>query len=283
MPFYAVGCCRGLETSTKVELTTLGYLDVKVRDGFVTFSSKGELHDKEVRLIRTAEWISKIDGEIDDPEGLAGGEAHHVFQRASLMKGRAKWSNLSLRAYRRYNHPSALLPSTAASVLLLINMGVDLIDPFVGGGTIVIEDRLYLRNHERYRNLGLKDHRTQGVDINKKHLSGAIKNAKYAGVESEIELLVGDATRYVPDQRFGRMITNPPFGVRGAKKMRILALYERFVVNLERLLDHPGEGVVVTTEWREMIGYLEERGYRVRNTLRFRHRKLWLGAVCFDS
>lgn len=289
MEDYAVGCCRGLESCTELELSSLGLSILKRKEGLIIFRGPDDMN-QFASLIRTAEWLSPlarvnymkghdVSSSAKNTPVLSAGR--NAFIRASELNGQTVLTDLWKRDYRRFNHPSAIMPSTAASLLLLTRMDEDLIDPFVGGGTVVMEDRLYVKNSSRYPGLGIKDHKTTGVDINNHHLSGAKKNAKLAGVDSELALVLQDSTRYFPPERFKRMVTNPPYGVRGAKKLRILGLYKRFVDHLEGLLSHPAEGVVITTEWREMSQLLEERGYRLDQSIRIRHGKLWVGLVRF--
>ncbi|MDG6934861.1 MAG: N-6 DNA methylase [Nitrososphaerota archaeon] len=292
MEEYVLGCCKGLERSSELELESLGYSVVRTMDGLVVFRTEERLSDLDAKHIRTAEWLSlasALSPGQDEPNtpmasaeirGREGGLAS-VFTRASDLAKVNSTTQLWKRDYRRFNHPSAIMPSTAASLLLLTRMDGDLLDPFVGGGTIVIEDRLYLKEAGLHSKIKFGIHRTAGIDINSHHLSGARKNAKFAGVDGELDLLLADSTRYEPDHEFNRIVTNPPYGVRGAKKARIILLYRRLAGHIDKLLSHPGEGVVATTESSELNNFLEERGYRTDSSLKIRHRKLWVGIVRF--
>ena len=61
-----------------------------------------------------------------------------------------------------------------------------------------------------------------------KHIQGAKKNAKKAGVE--IKFFKGDA-REIP-LNYDRIITNPPYGIRIGSIRKIKKLYENFLSNL---------------------------------------------------
>ncbi|ABM81468.1 THUMP domain-containing protein [Hyperthermus butylicus] len=110
------------------------------------------------------------------------------------------------RGYRIYDHPAALKPTLAYAMLLLSGAadGDTVMDPMCGGGTIAIE-AAYI----------FEDSRIICMDKSRRHIEGAVLNARAAMVEKRIEFIVGDATklrRYVSSVDV--LVSNPPYGIR---------------------------------------------------------------------
>ncbi|RLG60121.1 class I SAM-dependent RNA methyltransferase, partial [Candidatus Geothermarchaeota archaeon] len=175
--------------------------------------------------------------------------------------------SLHRRNYRVYQHPAALKPTIAYCVIRLSGWRPDesLMDPMCGGGTIPIEAALYGRNIPpgRFRKHGYSfkklkflDLRTFeevvkeryeresvlkifGCDISEKHVSGAIKNAKSAGVTKYLRLFVGDACR-IP-LNYDRIVVNIPYGIRMGSIRGTRRLYRKFIDNLLRY------------EWKKLV------------------------------
>lgn len=267
---YAAVCSKGIEDICQSELLSLGVDQARQGEGTVYFEASEERVNSILKNARTVNFLYHVDDETPWKVFSSG----HFMSKIKKVSRRA----LYLRSYRIYNHPSALLPTVAAALLLTTDTGKDLLDPFAGGGTILIEDALYMKDE-----FSKKDHhRIQGIEINPHHLSGAVKNAKRAEVDELIRFIRGDCTRIKFDEKFSRMVTNPPYGVRGAKMNRILGLYDRFMDNLDNLLCKGAQSIIVTTEWKQLSGMIGDRGYRITNIRLIRHRKLWIGAVYFN-
>ncbi|MEM3684462.1 MAG: THUMP domain-containing class I SAM-dependent methyltransferase [Conexivisphaerales archaeon] len=276
---YLASCAEGLEDIVAYELKLFGIGQLSISTSGVYFNADvGRLKELQTRM-RTVDFIYKVQrgSALDSEQEKRNRWPRMNFTLTKLTKP------LYLRDYRVYNHPSSLKPSVAASLLLTTDMSRDLLDPFVGGGTIVVEDALMTRlSGRKSLPYQIKPHRILGIDINPKHLSGARKNAREAGVSDIIHFMLGDSTKVSLEARYSRMVTNPPFGVRGGKKERIKKMYERFVSNIDRLLLPRSEGIVITSDWKILEELMRERGILVRRIRRIRHKKLWTGAIYFN-
>jgi tRNA (guanine6-N2)-methyltransferase len=180
---------------------------------------------------------------------------------------------LHKRRYRVYRHPAPLNPCIAAAMLRLAgDEGRDLLDPFCGSGTILVEAAHRVRRVHNgclrsdfamldlpwhdvhvYRELlleltedmnrnavGLK-----GVDISPKHLRGARLNARAAFVEDTISLERGDAARLggeIPNL----VVTNPPYGLRVGRAGHLDAIYRGFA---SALADRTGTQLVIISAY----------------------------------
>ncbi len=192
---------------------------------------------------------------------------------------------LAKRGYRIYQHPAPIKPTMACCLLKLSSWKPDrfLLDPMCGGGTIVIEAALMARNippgsfRRRFAfeklhfldpsvisevkeaalsNVNGNKYDIWGLEKYRKHVEGAVMNAKSAGVIDTIKILQGDATKwdYVPKPEF--IVTNPPYGLRIANKRATLRLYEGFSERIRKL---KGTWVVliVGNNWFEKIFQLK--------------------------
>ena len=150
---------------------------------------------------------------------------------------------LHKRWYRVYNHPAPLNTAIASSMIRLSGWKEEkvLLDPMCGGGTIPIEAAMKMRDIPPGKNrkfayfnfMGkiLPDYTEKeifspiyGFDRFRKHVNGAIENAKEAGVLDTIQFMKKDFLK-VEDFEANFIITNPPYGLRIGKKRIIEELY----------------------------------------------------------
>jgi 23S rRNA G2445 N2-methylase RlmL len=213
--------------------------------------------------------------------------------------------SLNFREYRVYNHPSSIRPTLAASLLLMAKpRGGVLYDPFCGGGTILIEAAQMSRSRPTHRK---RDYRYRGFvdfdpvaeeaaapakpvipafssilgsEINSVHLKGCRRNLEGAGLP-DVSVVLGDCTKTVLPKRADVIVTNPPFGVRGAKLNRMVLLYSRFIDNLPNVLKEGGRAVVVTSDFDELKRLLERKAIRQDGVARTLHSHLWVEGVAF--
>lgn len=200
--------------------------------------------------------------------------------------------SLHKRRYRVYNHPAALKPTIAASMLRLGGYrGQPLLDPLCGGGTIAIEAAhaarkvpIILFRHDfllrnlKVHNASLEEgivsellstmnnelYEIYCMDVSPKHLEGAMINARSARVGDTIRFLLRDSTRKEShcDVKADLVVTNPPYGIRSHRLKKIGEFYE----TLLRVLADSYKGkrlVIITASTRQ----LEEAASKVGLTL----------------
>jgi len=151
--------------------------------------------------------------------------------------------SLHKRGYREISTRAPLKETMAAALVQLSfwQPGRPLIDPFCGGGTILIEAALLGRNMAPGRSrafafeewthvpkdsirtarenadalvANVEPMRLLGSDIHAGALSLARKNAEDAGVANDIHFQQGEFKDLTSKKEFGVIITNPPYGER---------------------------------------------------------------------
>lgn len=161
---------------------------------------------------------------------------------------------LHKRGYRELAGIAPLKETLAASMLLISrwNSDFELIDPFCGSGTILIEAAMIAlniapgvnrnfvcetwpsmdkemfesvrdgaRNSEKH-----KDLKIIGYDIDYKTLKVAMENAKKAGVEKYIQFQKRDFIEFSTSRKYGFIISNPPYGERIGEKKALDEIYK---------------------------------------------------------
>ena len=166
-------------------------------------------------------------------------------------------SGLHKRGYRK-NSGAAPLKETLAAAMVLLSRYRDtyeLVDPFCGSGTILIEAAMIMKNIapginkefacEKWPNMSPKlfeqvregarravkkdlDIKMVGYDIDTWVLRTAEENAIKAGVDDIIEFHKRDARDFSNKRKYGFIITNPPYGERLGEKDQITQLYKAF-------------------------------------------------------
>jgi len=149
---------------------------------------------------------------------------------------------LHKRGCRVFDHPAALRPTIAYAMIKIANVkeGEILLDPFCGGGTILIEAA------RLYRKLKIF-----GLDVFAENIKGAYLNAISAGVAEKIAFIIGDATKL--DKIFNinvdKIICNPPYGIRqlrGERRKEIPRLYDKFLLSASKILANNGLICIIT-------------------------------------
>ncbi|MDU4939805.1 MAG: class I SAM-dependent RNA methyltransferase [Clostridium sp.] len=163
---------------------------------------------------------------------------------------------LHKRGYRE-NSGAAPLKETLAAAMILQSRWQDsyeLIDPFCGSGTILIEAAmiaqniapglnrefvcetwptmpLYIFNGVRdgaRKSIKNKDIKLVGYDIDTWVLRTAENNAAKAGVSQWIEFHKRDFREFSNKRKYGFIISNPPYGERLSDKREVEELYRKF-------------------------------------------------------
>ncbi len=141
--------------------------------------------------------------------------------------------------HKRFNHafvhPAAIKAPLAYAMLRLssINEGM-LLDPFCGGGTIVIEAASIYEQLDVYAS-----------DISARYIEGAKMNAAAAKVT--IKFKICDAKEL--DKCYDKMdviVTNPPYGIRMGRKTNLRELYKRFLDSAAKIVVKDGRIVLIT-------------------------------------
>lgn len=179
------------------------------------------------------------------------------------------------RWWRVYNHPAHLNAAIACAMVKLSNWSPEesLIDPMCGSGTIPIEAVLMARKvpnrrsfaYQRFLKLSETEEKVENVKLRvygiekfRKHLEGAMRNAKNAGVADTIEFSLGDATKLQGE--FDVIVTNPPYGLRIHRKGAIEKLYRDFAVSAKRVMSGDSRLVLITSEHEIFRKASEEAG-----------------------
>ncbi len=189
---------------------------------------------------------------------------------------------LHKRWWRVYNHPAHLNSTIACAMLRIADWKPEesLIDPMCGSGTIPIEAALMGRGVSPNRNRAFAYFKLcgekvecsdgsggmmkiRGVEKFRKHLEGAKANARSAGVADTIEFTLGDATRL--EGSYDCIVTNPPYGLRIARKGIIAKLYGRFAEAAKRCMHADSRLVVITAEFSTMRVAAEKAGLSVEH------------------
>ncbi len=165
-------------------------------------------------------------------------------------------SSLHKRGYRTYLGDAPMKETLASAIVNLSvwNRDRTLVDPFCGSGTILIESALSglniapnmnrnfavenfdfapsVRNivQEEAEQVIIRDKRLKisGFDINPKAIKLAQKHAEKAGVAEHIHLQTMDMRSLSSKQKYGVIVTNPPYGERLMRESELRDLYRDF-------------------------------------------------------
>ncbi len=170
---------------------------------------------------------------------------------------------LHKRGYRANAGLAPLKETLAASMVLLsrYNDEFELIDPFCGSGTILIEAAMIALNMapgvnrqfvcETWPSMlpeiftmvrdgarkGIKNKNIQliGYDIDYKTLKVAMENAEKAGLKNYIKFQKRDFMNFSTSKKYGFIISNPPYGERIGEKENLKILYKHMGEVKEKL------------------------------------------------
>ena len=166
----------------------------------------------------------------------------HVAETSCTLSLDSSGDSLHLRGYRVATVEAPINEVLAAALVKLSgwDFQTDLVDPFCGSGTILIEAALMARNiypgvfrksfgFERWKDFDRNlldriynddsqerpfDHKIYGYDLNLPAIEAATANAKSAGVADCIVLQQQDIRKFAQPAAPAIMITNPPYGER---------------------------------------------------------------------
>ena len=173
--------------------------------------------------------------------------------------------SLHKRGYRKFTAKAPIAENLAASMIMLTpwNENRILVDPFCGSGTIPIEAALMAANiapgmkrgftalkwehiigkdvwddcYEEARSMVDTSVKVQleGSDIDPEMIKIAKQNARLAGVEHMIHFETRGVERLEHKDKYGFIITNPPYGERLEEKVNIPPLYKKIGQQYKKL------------------------------------------------
>ncbi len=134
--------------------------------------------------------------------------------------------------FKPYSRPVSLLPREARCWINLSGVEGDLLDPFCGTGTILVE-------------AGLAGYNVYGSDSEDDMVSGSIMNMEYYEVEGEVRKSKIQNLSKNWDRAFDVVVTDPPYG-RSAKVCsdKIENLYRFSLKEIESILKSNGRCVI---------------------------------------
>lgn len=166
----------------------------------------------------------------------------HIAESDCTLSLDSSGESLHLRGYRTATVDAPINEVLAAGLIKLSgwNFDTDLIDPFCGSGTILIEAALMARNiypgvfrkeygFEKWKDFDREmfdriynddsnerefNHKIYGYDLNLRAIEAATANSKVAGVADCITLKQQDFKKFTQPAEKALIITNPPYGER---------------------------------------------------------------------
>lgn len=149
--------------------------------------------------------------------------------------------------YRKQSIAASINPVTAASIMRIclpfMKKNADVLDPFCGSGTMLIERAKIIPANSLV-----------GVDISPVAIKAACENRKASGLK--IALIKGDILGY-GGAVYDEIVSNMPFGIRVSGHNSNIKLYGMFADKLLKLLKPDGAAFLLTQEkklLREAIG-----------------------------
>lgn len=177
----------------------------------------------------------------------------HLSGNEAILGVRVMSQPLHRRTYKTESRTGTLHPPLAFALAMLSNLAANqnVVDPFCGVGTILIESKKL-----EPRIYGL------GVDIDHDSAIKAQRTAASAG--SEIQFVVGDAGRLpIDDGRIDRVISNPPWGRAVEAEGSIRVDRSAFFEELKRI-SKPETRIVLLLETEpELEQSIERSGFAV--------------------
>ena len=168
-------------------------------------------------------------------------EIRLIYKNNSL---KLLWKPFALKdnrfSYREQDVPASINPVVAAGIVRMINNESDkadfVLDPFCGSGTLLIENAIENKHKE-----------ILGVDISDKAINAAKQNAIASGYEN-IKLIHSDFRKASLSQKYDRIITNMPFGIRVGDHTNNEILYDDFFCMIPGMIKPEGVVAIFTQE-----------------------------------
>lgn len=200
---------------------------------------------------------------------------------------------LHKRGYRELAGIAPLKETLAASMLLISrwNDEFELIDPFCGSGTILIEAAMIAQNIAPGVNRSFvcetwplmagntfdtvrdgarksqkhKDIKLIGYDIDAKVIKVAMDNAKKAGVDEYIEFQKRDFMNFSTSKKYGFIVSNPPYGERIGEMEMLNTLYKH-MGTMKKKLEYWDFNILTSFElFEKMVGLKSTKNRKLYN------------------
>ncbi len=146
--------------------------------------------------------------------------------------------SLYKRFKKVFHHPAAIKATLAYGMIRLaeVKNGETFLDPMCGSGTIALEAASLFKNRVKIF----------AGDIREEFVEKARENAKANNLEEFIEFKQMDATKL--EEYFSsidKLVTNPPYGVKIAKRKDLKGFYWKFLESLSKILSKEGRAVII--------------------------------------
>jgi putative N6-adenine-specific DNA methylase/tRNA (guanine6-N2)-methyltransferase len=154
---------------------------------------------------------------------------------------------------------SALKPTIAAAMLRLAGAHKSkgrLIDPMCGSGTIPIEAA---RINPRL-DIQANDWDEQTVEVARETVAGH-------GLDIDFHVADARALGEMHPRSFDFIVTNPPYGVRQAKRTSIARLYRSLLPSFAAAIKRSGRIVLIVVKYRAFLAALESADLHIENEL----------------
>ncbi|HEV3237044.1 MAG TPA: N-6 DNA methylase [Gemmataceae bacterium] len=168
------------------------------------------------------------------------------------------------RTYKLEHVPASLRPTVASAMIRLaaIKPGNTVADPMCGAGTILAEGVSWTRK------MGVADVRFLGGDLDRTTVRKAITNLSRLGAPDIKEW----NALHLPldDGSLDRIVSNPPFGKQLSRPEDIGRLYQKIVVEYDRVLKADGRAVLLVSDFGLLKEATKSVSWRLRRQLRIR-------------
>lgn len=217
----------------------------------------------------------------------------HIAENDVTISLDSSGESLHIRGYKTNTVAAPINEVLAAGLIMLTGWQgeCDLIDPFCGSGTILIEAALIAMNiypgvfrkeyaFEKWKDFDEDmfdniynddskerdfDHKIYGFDINRQAVGIAIENARNAGVNKVVDIEQRDFYEFEAPLDKALMITNPPYGERITTD-DILGLYETIGQRLKQnFVGNDAWIITYRQECFDKIGFRPSTRYALYN------------------
>lgn len=253
----AIDWSRYLDTTTTFAVDTVVFSNEFRHSKFVAYKVKDAIVDyfRETTGERPNIRITNPDIKLNI----------HIAEDDCTLSLDSSGDSLHLRGYRAATVEAPINEVLAAGLIKLSGWKADcdLIDPFCGSGTFLVEAALIARNihpgvfrksfgFQKWKDYDEKlfeeiynddsaerefDHKIYGYDLNHHAVEAALENVKHAGVADDIIVRQQDFRRFTKPEAKSMIITNPPYGER-LTPPDLLSLYQA----IGKILKHEFEG-----------------------------------------